>query len=335
MRFLGAEIGGNLDCKNGKFRNKDGEALAADGVKVKGAVFLSDGFEAEGEVRIVGAEIGGDLVCERGKFRNKDGEALTADRVTVKRSVYLRDGFEAEGVVSFVAARVRRYFIWRKIVNTKDVELDLRSARIGTLWDDEDSWPEKGKLFLHGLEYDGLDDEAPLDAKSRIDWLGRQWGDKYRPQPYNQLAKVLKNEGHEQDAKRILIEKEKLRAKHLSWISRPFHFLHGLLIGYGYRPWRAASFGLVIVLIGWVVFCYGGRNGVMVSTETTATQQKSQEECRSFSSFIYSVDTFVPLVDLRQAKYWLVNPMVDCELELTKKCKCPIKGYCLIWNMWF
>ena len=37
---------------------------------------------------------------------------------------------------------------------------------------------------------------------------------------------------------------------------------------------------------------------------------------------------------IAKAKYWLVNPMVDSELELTKKYKCPIKGYYLRWYMW-
>ena len=46
VRFLGAEIGGNFDCENGKFINEGGAAISADGIYVKGSVFLRDGFKA-------------------------------------------------------------------------------------------------------------------------------------------------------------------------------------------------------------------------------------------------------------------------------------------------
>jgi hypothetical protein len=53
--LLGAHIGGDLDLTGAKVRNKDGNALAADGVQVAGGVFGREGFEVEGEVRLLGA----------------------------------------------------------------------------------------------------------------------------------------------------------------------------------------------------------------------------------------------------------------------------------------
>ena len=52
--------------------------------------------------------------------------------------------------------------------------LDLRYAKVGTLWDDAESWPPAGKSFLNGFTYDQLDNNAPLKAKDRIEWLKRQ-----------------------------------------------------------------------------------------------------------------------------------------------------------------
>jgi len=53
----GAEIGGNLECDGGKFQNPavadvagSGRALIAEGAKVAGAVYLRNGFAAEGTV---------------------------------------------------------------------------------------------------------------------------------------------------------------------------------------------------------------------------------------------------------------------------------------------
>ena len=48
---LGATIGGDLDCSNSRFINPGDQALSADGLDVKGGVFLR-GVRAEGEVRL-------------------------------------------------------------------------------------------------------------------------------------------------------------------------------------------------------------------------------------------------------------------------------------------
>jgi hypothetical protein len=62
--LLGAEIGGNLDCEGGKFRNpvveglvQSGTALSAQGAKIGGSVFICEGFWAEGTVTLAHAEI--------------------------------------------------------------------------------------------------------------------------------------------------------------------------------------------------------------------------------------------------------------------------------------
>jgi hypothetical protein len=63
VRFLGAEIGGNLECGDASFQNKGGSALTLSGAKIMGQVLLNRGFQANGEVRLPGAEIGGNLDC--------------------------------------------------------------------------------------------------------------------------------------------------------------------------------------------------------------------------------------------------------------------------------
>ena len=106
VRLLGASIGGNFNCRGGKFRNPDGYALAADGLSTKGNVSLCEGFSAEGEVRMLGANIGGDLDCVSGKFHNPKGYALVADRLATKGDVNLREDFSAEGEVRMLDADV-------------------------------------------------------------------------------------------------------------------------------------------------------------------------------------------------------------------------------------
>ena len=66
--LLGANIGGYLDCQDGKFDNPKGYALNADGLTVKCCVFLRRNFSSKGEVRLLDANIGGEFNCARWKI---------------------------------------------------------------------------------------------------------------------------------------------------------------------------------------------------------------------------------------------------------------------------
>ena len=193
-----ASVAGILGCAGGRFNGTQGMALTADGIDVKGGVFLNAKFGATGEVRLLRAKIGGDLDCTGGRFTNEDGRALNADGMDVKGGVFLCLGFEAVGQVSLVNFSVAMFFQWWGVELRERVTLDLRNAAVGTLRDDADSWPAKGCLRLDGLKYNNLADDAPKDPSSRIDWLGRQPADQFRPQPYEHLATVLRATGHEE-----------------------------------------------------------------------------------------------------------------------------------------
>ncbi len=107
VRLPGAQIGGNLDCTGGTFKDppqKDspgsGTVLIADGMNVTGSVFLRNKFIAAGEVRLPGAHIGGQLDCTDGTFKNpphKDtldsGRALAADGLEAGADVHLGELF--------------------------------------------------------------------------------------------------------------------------------------------------------------------------------------------------------------------------------------------------
>lgn len=148
VRLLGAQIRGDLDCTGGTFTNPpqrdvagSGVALSADGINVSGAVFISDGFIAKGEVRLLGAQIGGLLYCNGGTFTNPrredvtgSGDALTALRITVKSWVSLESGFTADGTVSLHSAQVVGGFYCRT-GNFQAATLDLRDASAGYLTD--------------------------------------------------------------------------------------------------------------------------------------------------------------------------------------------------------
>ncbi|MEM1275915.1 MAG: hypothetical protein AAGH74_05280 [Pseudomonadota bacterium] len=244
VRLLGADLGGNLSCVGGTFRASD-VALVADGLITRGDVFLRAGFEAHGTVRLLGAELGGDLVCEGGTFRASD-VALAADGLKTRGSVFLSAGFEAHGTVRLLgaelggnlycdggtfrasdvalqlqAAQVDRGFLFRDLSERPKGAVDLSGAHVGMLVDDAESWPAPGKLVLDGFTYKRFAGDAPTDAAKRMAWLERQSEAHltvdFRPQPFEQVAKVLREMGHAEDAKKIAMAKQR-RAGTARWM---------------------------------------------------------------------------------------------------------------------
>lgn len=81
-------------------------SINAERAKIKGSVFLSNGFCSEGEVQFLGARIGSNFDCGAGRFRNPGGKALRADRIRIRGSLFLRNAFVAEGEVRLLGAEV-------------------------------------------------------------------------------------------------------------------------------------------------------------------------------------------------------------------------------------
>lgn len=301
---------------SGRFLNEGAIALFADGIKVEGSVHLSENFLAKGEVRLVGATIDSVLTCCKGRFINPNGLALSADRVKVSDNVFLNDGFTATGTVCLSGAAIGRYFVWAGVLSPTAATLDLRSARIGILRDDEESWPDRGKLFIDGLIYDEIADDAPSDVQSREDWLRRQPADQFRPQPYEQLAVVLRKSGRDEHAKQILISKNEDPAKlsQMTFWEKAWHHILGWTIGYGYRPLWTLRYMLGFVVLGSVLFGVGFETHLITPTKQVAytrngasRNDQSLGDHLKFNAVVYSIDQFVPLVNLQEASYWLPN----------------------------
>jgi hypothetical protein len=288
--LTGARITSNLACQGGMVRNPGTIALQLSGITVGGDVFLRWGFQAQGGVQLIGAAITGDLDCDGGIFYNPLGTALSAERMTVGGALLFRAGFQAEGGVR------------------------LMGAKVGVLSDDEDSWPAPGKLWLRDFVYATID---PLEAKSRLSWLERQPRKPFSPQPYQQLAKVLRESGHEADAKRVLIAKERARRKHgeLGWWASAWSMLLGVTIGHGYRPWRVLLWASCWIVLGGILFDAGYDKGIVIPAKAEAyhADKKTKQETAfypAFNQWLYSLDTFVPIINFGQKDYW--GPQVAC-----------------------
>lgn len=227
-------------------------AIWADGLVVKGDVFLSKGFHAEGEVRLPGAQIGGSLSCMAGAFMNPSGDALTADRLNVHGSVFLCDGFHAEGMVSLAEVQIGGNL---DCTHSTLGVVSLAEVQIGGDLDCAYSTFTKltalSATVRGGFWWWGLKDaeHAVLDlANASVGSMGDGWDEKkwpkrldldgfvygrisggptdagtrlkwlarqdfFTPQPYRQLAKALREMGDEDGAVTVLEEMERLRRK--------------------------------------------------------------------------------------------------------------------------
>ncbi|HJM52061.1 MAG TPA: hypothetical protein QGF63_19780 [Alphaproteobacteria bacterium] len=337
VRFLGADIGGSLYCLNGSFKNADGNALSADGLKTAGDVFLRDNFSAKGEVRLLGADIGGDLDCSNGSFENADGKALSADRLKTAGDVFLRDNFSAKGEVRLLGADIggdlscvgghfsnpgsdalsaeraiiSGVFFLGEFASPVEGTINLAHAEAGVLADDEAGWPAPGNLVLDGFVYGAIAGKAPTAAAKRLDWLKRQPAGDFRPQPYVQLAKILREMGHERDAREVSIARQEawIGSGDLGWRGRIWHRFLGLTIGHGYKPWKVLWFFLGIVILGSAVFGLAEYAGLMVPAKERvyldARYPELPPEYPRFQPHLYSLDVFLPIVDLHQESFWL------------------------------
>jgi len=314
------------------------ESILADGLKLDSGFPLRNGFKAEGEVRLLGATVGGDLDCHGGQFINKEGKALSADGAQINGSVFLSDDFKAESRVSLVGAIMERWLIWKDVRNPDETTMDLRGAHVDTLCDDPNSWPKSGNLCLHGFCYDEIADKAPVDAKKRIEWLRLQPSGHF-PQPYEHLAAVLCAKGHEKAAKKVQIAKNVDRRKRgtMTPITKPFHYLFGLLTGYGYHTWRPLLVGLLLVGIGWGLFHGGARAGVIMRVEGdefVPVDSAVSLVQPHFYPLLYSFDIFLPVISFGHADLWAPNetikrPMLNVGVHVI-----PISGFVLFCYKW-
>ena len=217
-------------------------------------------------------------------------------------------------------------------VDIKKTALDLGFAKIGSLGVIPDSWPDRGNLYLNGLVYNELFDHITQDAKTLISFLNLQPSDKYYPQPYEQMAKVLKANGREEDAKEILIEKNRIRLERvkLKGLEKSWLRFIGAVMDYGHRPLKTVWFILALLAFGVGFFYVGFNSGVMVPTGT----KPIPKDYPIYSAVVYSIDTFVPILDMRQSKHYRPDATAHGAFDMGEGFFMPVHGYVILIYFW-
>lgn len=241
VRLADAQIGGELDCAGARLHNSTGPALDVERATVRGPIYLNRGFTAVGEgaggaVRCVAAELHNQLNCRDGSLRNPTGPALAADRLQVGGDLLL-DRLTAAGA-------------------DRRATIRLKGASVGGRlhYDGASVTNEAGRTYewhVDGLTYARAPRSGSPDGprNSWLDLLCRHTPE-YAAQPYQQLAAVFRAQGHDGDVRTILMRQRRDQLERGALTDRIDRFwarLTGLLLGYGYQPWRALL-GLVGLL---------------------------------------------------------------------------------------
>ncbi len=314
--FYRATIGGSLDFSAARVQSPGSPAVAAIDSSIGGDAIFHQGFATNGIVDFRLARVGHALSFNHASFFGPQENGLVAERARIEGSLY-----------------------WVAISLTPNTQLDLADARATDLWDDQSSWPVRGNLMLNGFEYEGFGDDSPADARSRLIWLRRQPRG-FRAQPYAELARALTAAGETDDAIKVEIAQRvaQRRETGLGRLERAWNALLQYTIGYGFIPLRALWWITGFVALGTVLFQWGYTMRLVSPTEEAAYQSfmksgTTPAHYPRFNAFVYSLENFLPVVDLHQGEYWRPNPYHGAHLNPELK-KCPRGGVLLRWYLW-
>ncbi|MEU9291925.1 oxidoreductase [Streptomyces sp. NPDC048275] len=321
-----ARVTGGVLLNGAEINAPGGWAVAAGGLVMEGGVFCKDGFVARGEVRLLGAQLPGGLFMQGAHLVGSGprGVALALDNA-VASTLDFSDGFIANGTVRLRGARISDNLTFEGAVlngppdghgpslvallmQAVDFDftlarppsgtVDLRGAQVSYLHDSEHSWPDTVDLdgFVYGsikVDEAGERQEAVGRRDSvahRVAWIRR--GPGYNPQPYEQLASWYRKAGHDDDARRVLLAKQRHRRETLPPAARVWGHLLDVTVGYGYRPWLAGVWLLALALLGTLAF------------GTHSPDRVKQGEGAPFQPLVYTLDLLIPIGGLGQRTAW-------------------------------
>jgi hypothetical protein len=179
------------------------------------------------------------------------------------------------------------------ITPTPQGRILLSGSQFGALTDTPDTWPDAARIALGGMTYSVLRSTRPMSLAQRLEWLANATPD-YEPQPYEQLAAAYRASGQDEEARSVLLAKQRRNRETLRLPGRTWGYVQDAAIGYGYRPTRALGWLVALIAIGTLVFSLD-----------RPTPIKSDEHPH-WNAFFYTLDLLLPVVSFGQDSAW--NP---------------------------
>jgi len=284
--FIRQEIGGDMDAQNTHFTNPQKEiSISFDSIKVNGYA-LFKGSEFSSSANFAYAKFAENLGAEGARFGNAffpNQAEIIFNSMKVGRNAFFHETV-FNGWVDFGHAEIGGNFEPTQahfnspynLTNFTGLKTDVADFRAATF---------KQPYLLDAMSYRELKADSP---RAFVD------GASYSPDAYANLESFLKRQGMEGSANTIYIAQRRRERSGLSLPGKIGSLLLDLLVGYGRRPWLAFLWGAIFIAIGWLVF----------RQQKDMEAQKPEYENRPYSAFWYSLDVFLPFVDLQAAGLW-------------------------------
>jgi hypothetical protein len=342
VNLLAARIHGDLDC-DGADLAATGIALNLATANIRGHVYLRNGFKSRGQLHMHSAEIGNSIDLG-GATLTEAVSAVFLQEATVRGTVSICDGFSSFGRVEVQSSDIEGNLVcdgcklaalycanmtlkgdlqWTGIQDAKSTSLWLNGATIKSLRDERESWPSPGGLHLDGLQYEeltlhsvrtdadrgnnSLGQEHPLKIEDRVEWLQLQpQSDQAEPQPWMQLAALLRAKGNDDGAKHIIFELRRAQAKSANKALRTWK------IGFAKLQQQPLWVLAPIVLTTSLATCFfwfATMRGAMAPTSKEAyvawsTGSRMDAAYPRFNPFIYALENDLPLVKFGLDDKW-------------------------------
>ncbi|MFJ8096346.1 oxidoreductase [Streptomyces griseofuscus] len=290
LRLRGAQIGVSLSLRGARLSNPySRQALNAPQLSVERTLYLTPAgvgnpllsgttpargtriqrFECQGGLRLDDGRFGDAVDLERARFTLTDDQELSLRRVHAPELRFLGDGPGRGKVV-------------------------LSGAQIMNLVDRAGAWPGAGRLHMGGFAYENLVPQGPFPLARRLDWIAAATAE-YAPEPYERLASVLREAGEDEDAREVLLAKQRRRRETLPLAGKLWGYVQDLTVAYGYRPGRAAVWMAVLWAAGTLAFSHA------------AHPPTNHDEHPYWSPALFTLDLLLPVIDLGQVGEWQLH----------------------------
>jgi hypothetical protein len=330
VALVAALITGDLSCDSTRISNPAGRALHCEDLTVE-SVFLTASealnlpFEARGRLNFLTAVIGGSFFMTnariapgpdyRGLLKTGGPVCVNLQQARISNALALNnigalgDATETSSIDD-APVPVCGWFL-------------LGGAELNSIVDNvETGWPADGFLDLEGSTYSRIRHVGGGDLTTRrIAWLRRQYRQgkptaaRFRPQPYEQLSRVLRQHGQSHEADAIAVEKIRMRlaARVDGLWARLFPRLLMVVSQHGYSTSRAILSFVVFVLFGGAMYglalyvfeqpflpIEGPPEVVTYRAAFGLASLYAERGCPGLDVMHYALDAALPVIDLGQ-----------------------------------
>lgn len=337
--LAGARIKGALQLCDVVINPSGQDAVFAPSLRVEGSVFLGNYPYADGTTTLTA---NGTLFFSSARIEHDffvSNVAISPLDSVISEAVFgATEEHGSDMALSLARARIGGLLYFQDNQVSRGI-VNLAGATVARLKDEPVGPGANYPVRLDGFRYKDFSRHTDTLVASRLAWLDRRPdGTPFTTQPYEQLAYVLTQIGHRNDAQTILMSKEKRqRAENralLKQAGRPIRWgLSGFAdvvlrftVGYGYRPARAVGLAILLIFGLGMFFQAAWRAGdmtpnaapILVSPpwiEATKLHPNNPsgfwsgvgqagQDWETFYGFAYAADLVIPIVNLGQENAW-------------------------------